>query len=119
LPPSPCNLCGVEDASLHGTPCQRGMAVLTRSRRPRRAQGVHITLRMRLMCEVWRAGRDAPEQAYEVMNEVVVDRGANPYLTKIECWEHGRLITKVRCYRACTVKLAHRVKRVKVAMFGA
>jgi len=93
--------------------------VLTRSRRPRRAQGVHITLRMRLMCEVWRAGRDAPEQAYEVMNEVVVDRGANPYLTKIECWEHGRLITKVRCYRACTVKLAHRVKRVKVAMFGA
>lgn len=34
-------------------------------------------------------------QTYEVMNEVVVDRGANPYLTKIECWEHGRLITKV------------------------
>lgn len=30
------------------------------------------------------------------MNEVVVDRGANPYLTKIECWEHGTLITKVQ-----------------------
>ncbi len=30
----------------------------------------------------------------QVMNEVVVDRGANPYLTKIECWEHGTLITK-------------------------
>ncbi len=59
-------------------------------------QGVHITLRMRLMCEVCRAGADEPEQTYEVMNEVVVDRGANPYLTKIECWEHGRLITKVR-----------------------
>ena len=29
------------------------------------------------------------------MNEVVVDRGANPYLTKIECLEHGTLITKV------------------------
>ena len=57
---------------------------------------------MRLVCEVWRSGRDAPEQAYEVMNEVVVDRGANPYLTKIECWEHGRLITKVsRVSRVC------------------
>ena len=58
-------------------------------------QGVHITLRMRLLCEVWRSGESVPEQTYEVMNEVVVDRGANPYLTKIECWEHGRLITKV------------------------
>jgi NAD+ kinase len=56
---------------------------------------VHITLRMRLLCEVCRAGEEGPQQTYEVMNEVVVDRGANPYLTKIECWEHGRLITKV------------------------
>lgn len=29
-----------------------------------------------------------------VRSQVVVDRGANPYLTKIECWEHDRLITK-------------------------
>ena len=57
---------------------------------------MHITLRMRLLCEVWRYGQSEPEQTYEVMNEVVVDRGANPYLTKIECWEHGRLITKVQ-----------------------
>lgn len=57
---------------------------------------MHITLRMRLLCEVCRAGEADPQQTYEVMNEVVVDRGANPYLTKIECWEHGRLITKVR-----------------------
>lgn len=58
-------------------------------------QGVHITLRMRLLCEICRAGEADPQQTYEVMNEVVVDRGANPYLTKIECWEHDRLITKV------------------------
>jgi NAD+ kinase len=56
---------------------------------------VHITLRMRLLCEICRAGEADPQQTYEVMNEVVVDRGANPYLTKIECWEHDRLITKV------------------------
>ena len=71
-------------------------------------QGVHITLRMRLMCEVWRAGAAEPEQTYEVMNEVVVDRGANPYLTKIECWEHGRLITKVRKHLCGQLILATR-----------
>jgi NAD+ kinase len=30
-----------------------------------------------------------------VLNEVVVDRGSNPYLSKIECYEHNHLITKV------------------------
>ena len=58
-------------------------------------RGVHITLRMRLFCEVFRDGKPIPGQQYEVLNEVVVDRGANPYLTKIECYEQGRLITKV------------------------
>ena len=64
-------------------------------------RGVHITLRMRLECKIKR-GKDqqnsgAKEELYEVMNEVVVDRGANPYLAKIECWERDTLITKVRC----------------------
>lgn len=56
--------------------------------------GVHITLRMRLMCQIHRCDGQKGEEI-EVLNEVVVDRGANPYLTKIECWEHDRLITKV------------------------
>lgn len=60
-------------------------------------QGVHITLRMRLHCQIIRAGNEYPSAGdiYEVLNEVVVDRGSNPYLTKIECWESHRLITKV------------------------
>ena len=59
-------------------------------------QGVHITLRMRLHCQIIRAGNEYPTAGdiYEVLNEVVVDRGSNPYLTKIECWESNRLITK-------------------------
>ncbi|KAK9847234.1 hypothetical protein WJX84_010809 [Apatococcus fuscideae] len=57
--------------------------------------GVHITLRMRLMCQIHRCDGQKGEEI-EVLNEVVVDRGANPYLTKIECWEHDRLITKVQ-----------------------
>jgi NAD+ kinase len=59
--------------------------------------GVHITLRMRLECRVVRAGAADPEpETYEVLNEVVLDRGSSPYLTKLECWERGRLVTKVQ-----------------------
>jgi hypothetical protein len=57
-------------------------------------RGVHITLRMRLECVVMRKGKQLIPPV-EVLNEVVVDRGSNPFLTKIECWEHNRLLTKV------------------------
>ncbi|ONK57610.1 uncharacterized protein A4U43_C09F2250 [Asparagus officinalis] len=58
--------------------------------------GVYITLRMRLRCEVFRNGRPMPGKVFDVLNEIVVDRGSNPYLSKIECYEHDRLITKVQ-----------------------
>ena len=57
---------------------------------------MYITLRMRLRCELIRGdGREAP-QSYDVLNEVVVNRGNNAYLSKIECYERGRLLTKVQ-----------------------
>ncbi|KAK8951717.1 hypothetical protein KSP39_PZI003525 [Platanthera zijinensis] len=58
--------------------------------------GVYITLRMRLQCEIFRNGKTIPGKICDVLNEVVVDRGSNPYLSKIECYEHKRLITKVQ-----------------------
>ncbi|RZC18196.1 NAD kinase 2, chloroplastic isoform C [Glycine soja] len=58
--------------------------------------GVYITLRMRLRCEIFRKGKAVPGKVFDILNEVVVDRGSNPYLSKIECYEHGRLITKVQ-----------------------
>lgn len=58
--------------------------------------GVYITLRMRLRCEVFRNGKPMPGKVFDVLNELVVDRGSNPYLSKIECYEHDRLITKVQ-----------------------
>ncbi|KAL5993114.1 NAD kinase 2, mitochondrial [Asimina triloba] len=58
--------------------------------------GVYITLRMRLHCEIFRNGKAIPGKIFDVLNEVVVDRGSNPYLSKIECYEHNRLITKVQ-----------------------
>ncbi|XP_068647489.1 NAD kinase 2, chloroplastic isoform X2 [Aristolochia californica] len=60
------------------------------------ADGVYITLRMRLRCEIFRNGKAIPGKVFDVLNEVVVDRGSNPYLSKIECYEHDRLITKVQ-----------------------
>ncbi|KAJ4951689.1 hypothetical protein NE237_028521 [Protea cynaroides] len=58
--------------------------------------GVYITLRMRLRCEIFRNGKAMPGKVFDVLNEVVVDCGSNPYLSKIECYEHDRLITKVQ-----------------------
>jgi NAD+ kinase len=58
--------------------------------------GVYITLRMCLRCEILRNGKAMPGKVFDVLNEVVVDRGSNPYLSKIECYEHNHLITKVR-----------------------
>ena len=55
---------------------------------------MYITLRMRLQCEIFRKGKAVPGKVFDILNEVVVDRGSNPYLSKIECYEHGRLITK-------------------------
>lgn len=59
-------------------------------------EGVYITLRMRLRCELFRNGKSVPGKIFDVLNEVVVDRGSNPYLCKIECYERNRLITKVQ-----------------------
>lgn len=59
-------------------------------------EGVFITLRMRLRCQICRKGEPLPGKTFEVMNEVVIDRGANPFLSMIECYERGRLITKVQ-----------------------
>ncbi|KAF1871845.1 hypothetical protein Lal_00020640 [Lupinus albus] len=58
--------------------------------------GVYITLRMRLRCEIFRKGKAMPGKVFDILNEVVVDRGSNPYLSKIECYERDRLITKVQ-----------------------
>ncbi len=37
-----------------------------------------------------------PGKVFDVLNDVLVDQGSDPYLPKIECYEHNHLITKVR-----------------------
>jgi NAD+ kinase len=58
--------------------------------------GVPITLRMRLLCELYRNGRRVPGASHEVLNEVVISRGSAPYLSNIEVYERDSYITKVQ-----------------------
>ena len=44
-----------------------------------------LTIRMRLDCRI--VNRDGVERArYNVLNEVVIDRGSSPYLAALECF---------------------------------
>lgn len=35
---------------------------------------------------------------YEVLNEIVVDRGSNSFLTNIEAYINGRFITRIQVW---------------------
>lgn len=62
---------------------------------PLAVRGVPITLRMRLSCRVVRRdGRQ--ERPVEVLNEVVLSRGAHPYLCSVEIFERENLVTQAR-----------------------
>lgn len=54
----------------------------------------NLSLRMRLRCQVVRNGQAGGE--FSVLNEVVVDRGASPYLSNLDCFCDGKYITTVQ-----------------------
>lgn len=58
--------------------------------------GVHVTIRLRLRCDVYKAGVRKAIKTYHVLNEVVLDRGSNPWLCNIECRESGRAFATVQ-----------------------
>lgn len=77
--------------------------------------GMKVNLRMRFTCTVYRcrnapsrgrrraAGRHAPEEAevergeqFEVLNEVVIDRGPSPYVSNLELYGDDELLTVVQ-----------------------
>lgn len=65
--------------------------------------GMKINLRMRFTCTVWRNGAvssmigdpDAGEQ-FEVLNELVIDRGPSPYVSNLELYGDDELLTVVQ-----------------------
>eukprot|EP01026_Neomeris_dumetosa_P029082 TRINITY_DN23575_c0_g2_i9.p1 TRINITY_DN23575_c0_g2~~TRINITY_DN23575_c0_g2_i9.p1 ORF type:complete len:438 (+),score=38.63 TRINITY_DN23575_c0_g2_i9:168-1481(+) len=56
--------------------------------------GIHVALRMRLQCDLYREGKWC--SSYNVLNEVVVDRGSAPFLTNVEVYEQGKYVTNVQ-----------------------
>ncbi|KAG5919060.1 hypothetical protein E4U42_006618 [Claviceps africana] len=63
--------------------------------------GMKINLRMRFTCTVWRRdapGRDAVDggEPYEVLNELVIDRGPSPYVSNLELYGDDELLTVVQ-----------------------
>jgi len=53
-----------------------------------------LSLRMRLTCTILREGK--PHQEFNVLNEVVIDRGSSPYLSNLECYCDGQHLTTVQ-----------------------
>jgi NAD+ kinase len=60
------------------------------------AGGFHLTLRHRLTARVIRADGTRAGPPRVVLNEVVIDRGASPYLTNLECFCDGAFVTRVQ-----------------------
>ena len=66
--------------------------------------GMRVNLRMRFTCTVWRADRSpgaakgAVEEGdqFEVLNELVIDRGPSPYVSNLELYGDNELLTVVQ-----------------------
>ncbi|GJD06670.1 Probable NAD kinase 2, chloroplastic [Galdieria sulphuraria] len=53
-----------------------------------------LSLRMRLLCTLLKKGY--PKKEFQILNEVVVDRGASPYLCNLDCFCDNKYITTVQ-----------------------
>ncbi len=62
--------------------------------------GMRVNLRMRFTCTVYRdgvAGQEMEEgEQFEVLNELVIDRGPSPYVSNLELYGDNELLTVVQ-----------------------
>lgn len=62
--------------------------------------GMKINLRMRFTCTVWRRGAlsavTGEGEQFEVLNELVIDRGPSPYVSNLELYGDDELLTVVQ-----------------------
>ncbi|KAL0939408.1 nad+ kinase [Colletotrichum truncatum] len=63
-------------------------------------EGMRVNLRMRFTCTVYRdgaMGQEAEEgEQFEVLNELVIDRGPSPYVSNLELYGDDELLTVVQ-----------------------
>jgi NAD+ kinase len=62
--------------------------------------GMRVSMRMRFTCTVYRggvSGKDMEEaEQFEVLNELVIDRGPSPYVSNLELYGDNELLTVVQ-----------------------
>ncbi|KAI1466811.1 ATP-NAD kinase [Daldinia caldariorum] len=62
--------------------------------------GMRVNLRMRFTCTVFRNGASGQEmeegEQFEVLNELVIDRGPSPYVSNLELYGDNELLTVVQ-----------------------
>ncbi|KJK78609.1 hypothetical protein H634G_05984 [Metarhizium anisopliae BRIP 53293] len=60
-------------------------------------EGMKINLRMRFTCTVWRHDAEGAQvgegEQFEVLNELVIDRGPSPYVSNLELYGDDELLT--------------------------
>ncbi|KAL7629382.1 NAD(+) kinase [Parahypoxylon ruwenzoriense] len=63
-------------------------------------EGMRVNLRMRFTCTVFRNGASGQEmeegEQFEVLNELVIDRGPSPYVSNLELYGDNELLTVVQ-----------------------
>ncbi|KAI6093756.1 ATP-NAD kinase [Hypoxylon rubiginosum] len=63
-------------------------------------EGMRVNLRMRFTCTVYRDGASGQEmeegEQFEVLNELVIDRGPSPYVSNLELYGDNELLTVVQ-----------------------
>ncbi|KAI0176241.1 ATP-NAD kinase [Hypoxylon sp. FL1284] len=63
-------------------------------------EGMRVNLRMRFTCTVYRNGASGQEmeegEQFEVLNELVIDRGPSPYVSNLELYGDDELLTVVQ-----------------------
>ncbi|KAI0401850.1 ATP-NAD kinase-like domain-containing protein [Xylaria palmicola] len=63
-------------------------------------EGMRVNLRMRFTCTVYRHGASGEEmeegEQFEVLNELVIDRGPSPYVSNLELYGDNELLTVVQ-----------------------
>ncbi|GAP83467.1 putative ATP-NAD kinase [Rosellinia necatrix] len=63
-------------------------------------EGMRVNLRMRFTCTVYRNGASRGEmeegEQFEVLNELVIDRGPSPYVSNLELYGDNELLTVVQ-----------------------
>ena len=64
-----------------------------------------LTLRSRLRCVIFKKGEEISSTSQLVLNEVVIDRGPSPYISDIDLFLDGKLITSVQVFtQVCHLK---------------